>query len=273
MSTYTRTGPPAAWKVASQPRSVVRTGARGTRPTWSVGRDVAIAPGPTHRGCRPGCPASRRARRCRGRRRRTPSAAGHPTWSSPTRTASPRAQASWRTCRLSTTSAATMAAMLDARELNLTLDFCLRVGELLLSSGAGAADVTATMQSLCAGSSGVAQPRGRRHVHLAVDELPDRPRGAGVRADPAGQAARHRLRGPHPASTTWSATSSTATCDLTEARTAGPDRLVRPRAAALGGDPGLGRDVRRRRPAARRQRWPWSRSRSSPRSASTGSSW
>lgn len=34
------------------------------------------------------------------------------------------------------------------RELNLTLDFCLRVGELLLSSGAGAADVTATMYSL-----------------------------------------------------------------------------------------------------------------------------
>ena len=32
--------------------------------------------------------------------------------------------------------------------LALTLDFCLRVGELLLSSGAGAADVTATMLSL-----------------------------------------------------------------------------------------------------------------------------
>lgn len=38
--------------------------------------------------------------------------------------------------------------MSEARELNLTLDFCLRVGELLLSSGAGAADVTSTMQSL-----------------------------------------------------------------------------------------------------------------------------
>lgn len=38
--------------------------------------------------------------------------------------------------------------MLDARSLNLTLDFCLRVGELLLSSGAGAADVTATMHSV-----------------------------------------------------------------------------------------------------------------------------
>jgi uncharacterized membrane protein YjjP (DUF1212 family) len=41
-----------------------------------------------------------------------------------------------------------MAPMLEARELNLTLDFCLRVGELLLSSGAGAADVTSAMQSL-----------------------------------------------------------------------------------------------------------------------------
>lgn len=38
--------------------------------------------------------------------------------------------------------------MHDARTLNLTLDFCLRVGELLLSSGAGAADVTATMRAL-----------------------------------------------------------------------------------------------------------------------------
>jgi uncharacterized membrane protein YjjP (DUF1212 family) len=36
-------------------------------------------------------------------------------------------------------------------ELNLILDFCLRVGEVLLSSGAGAADVSATMQSLANG--------------------------------------------------------------------------------------------------------------------------
>ena len=38
--------------------------------------------------------------------------------------------------------------MLEARTLNLTMDFCLRVGEILLSSGAGAADVTATMQTV-----------------------------------------------------------------------------------------------------------------------------
>jgi uncharacterized membrane protein YjjP (DUF1212 family) len=33
----------------------------------------------------------------------------------------------------------------DGRELNLTLDLCLRVGELMLSNGAGAADVTSAM--------------------------------------------------------------------------------------------------------------------------------
>ena len=38
--------------------------------------------------------------------------------------------------------------MSETRELSLTLDFCLRVGDLLLSSGAGAADVAATMLSL-----------------------------------------------------------------------------------------------------------------------------
>ncbi len=47
--------------------------------------------------------------------------------------------------------------MLEARALNLTLDFCLRVGELLLSNGAGAADVTATMRSL-AWQLGVRRP-------------------------------------------------------------------------------------------------------------------
>ncbi len=38
--------------------------------------------------------------------------------------------------------------MSETRELTLTLDFSLRVGDLLLSSGAGAADVAATMLSL-----------------------------------------------------------------------------------------------------------------------------
>lgn len=43
------------------------------------------------------------------------------------------------------------------RALNLTLDFCLRVGEMLLSSGAGAADVLVTMQAL-ARHFGLVQP-------------------------------------------------------------------------------------------------------------------
>lgn len=47
-------------------------------------------------------------------------------------------------------------------ELNLTLDLCLRIGELLLGSGAGAADVTATMRS-------VAQHLGMRQVELDVN--------------------------------------------------------------------------------------------------------
>jgi uncharacterized membrane protein YjjP (DUF1212 family) len=38
--------------------------------------------------------------------------------------------------------------MPETREIHLTMDLCLRVGELLMSNGAGAADVTATMQSL-----------------------------------------------------------------------------------------------------------------------------
>lgn len=38
--------------------------------------------------------------------------------------------------------------MPETRTINLTMDLCLRVGEMLLSSGAGAADVTATMQSV-----------------------------------------------------------------------------------------------------------------------------
>jgi len=35
---------------------------------------------------------------------------------------------------------------MDVREVNLTLDFCLRVGELLIASGTGAADAVSTMR-------------------------------------------------------------------------------------------------------------------------------
>ena len=46
---------------------------------------------------------------------------------------------------------AELEARLEAertREIHLTMDLCLRIGEMLLSSGAGAADVTATMRSV-----------------------------------------------------------------------------------------------------------------------------
>lgn len=36
----------------------------------------------------------------------------------------------------------------DVKELNLTIDLCLRVGEMLLANGAGAADVTSTMRAV-----------------------------------------------------------------------------------------------------------------------------
>lgn len=49
----------------------------------------------------------------------------------------------------------------DPRELNLTIDLCLRIGEVLLSSGAGAADVAATMLS-------VASHLGLRHPEVDV---------------------------------------------------------------------------------------------------------
>ena len=35
-----------------------------------------------------------------------------------------------------------------SREVHLTMDLCLRIGDMLLASGAGAADVTATMGSV-----------------------------------------------------------------------------------------------------------------------------
>ena len=38
--------------------------------------------------------------------------------------------------------------MPEARTITLTLDLCLRIGEMLLSNGAGAADVSATMRLL-----------------------------------------------------------------------------------------------------------------------------
>ena len=43
--------------------------------------------------------------------------------------------------------------MSDTRETYKVLDLALRIGEILLSSGAGAADVTATGTTFCAAST------------------------------------------------------------------------------------------------------------------------
>jgi uncharacterized membrane protein YjjP (DUF1212 family) len=53
------------------------------------------------------------------------------------------------------------AAAERTREIHLTMDLCLRIGEMLLSSGAGAADVTATMRS-------VGDHLGLRHAEIDV---------------------------------------------------------------------------------------------------------
>lgn len=49
----------------------------------------------------------------------------------------------------------------DVKELNLSIDLCLRIGEMLLANGAGAADVTATMRA-------VAQHLGMRNTDIDV---------------------------------------------------------------------------------------------------------
>jgi len=57
------------------------------------------------------------------------------------------------------------------------LDLALRVGELLLSSGAGAADVTAQMQNVCiaCGLRGVTTSVTFTELQLSYQESPDRP--------------------------------------------------------------------------------------------------
>ncbi len=72
----------------------------------------------------------------------------------------------------------------DLRTLNRTLDLCLKVGEVLLSSGAGAADVVATMRAL-------AHALGVRHTQvdltftslaMSVQQVPDEPPVVQIRA-------------------------------------------------------------------------------------------
>lgn len=51
--------------------------------------------------------------------------------------------------------------MADDQQITLTLDLCLRIGELMMANGAGAADVAATMRA-------VARRQGLRHAEMDV---------------------------------------------------------------------------------------------------------
>ncbi|WP_168929605.1 threonine/serine exporter family protein [Nocardioides sp. GY 10127] len=78
-----------------------------------------------------------------------------------------------------------LAAIREAqqREIALGLDLCLRIGELLLSSGAGAADVSATMQSVAAslGIRGVDVDVTFTSLQLTAQGAPDEPPVVGNR--------------------------------------------------------------------------------------------
>ena len=136
--------------------------------------------------------------------------------------------------------AVSMATMLDTRTLNLTLDFCLRVGELLLSSGAGAADVTATMRALEL-AAGRAQPRRStsRSPSLSMSYQPDPEEPMVIQVRHVKQRdidyedltlVDHLVRDV-----------VVGRVELAEARAdPGPDRLVGPQPAALGGHASAG---------------------------------
>ena len=73
MSTYTCTGPPSSWNVASQPRST--SGSRAGHQPDLGDRSDELHAGPASSRSRQGCRASRRTHRCRGTSPGTPSAA------------------------------------------------------------------------------------------------------------------------------------------------------------------------------------------------------
>ena len=149
------------------------------------------------------------------------------------------------------------------------MDLCLRIGEMLLSSGAGAADVTATMRS-------VADHLGLRQAEIDVtftalsmsyqrslDDVPMLMMRHVQQRDIDYEdltAVDHLVRDI-----------LTDQADLYLARVAdGDDRLARPRLPALGGDHRVGRDGRRGRRLPRRRARGVARSRPSRRRSSTG---
>ncbi len=149
-----------------------------------------------------------------------------------------------------------MGRVPETREIYKTLDLCLRIGEVLLSSGAGAADVTASMLS-------VSYALGLRSADVDVTFTSlsmsyqtsfDEPALIQVRS------VRHRDIDYEDLTEVNFIVNDIITGDLDvdEARSAdGADRLLRPPAPAVGGHARLGVRRCRRRPAHRGRRWSW----------------
>ena len=145
-----------------------------------------------------------------------------------------------------------MGRVLESRALNLTLDFCLRVGEMLLSSGAGAADVTATMRSL-------SYHLGVRHpdidvtftsLSMSYQPSPEDPPLIHSRQVKQREIDYEDLTLVDHLVRDVAGRPGRPDGGTDRAR---PDRLLGAQPAPLGGHPRLGRDVRGRRPPARRQ--------------------
>ena len=122
-----------------------------------------------------------------------------------------------------------------------------------MANGAGAADVTATMQSLAIHLGLRAAEIDVTFTSLSMSFQSAARRTAG-RADPPGEAARHRLRGPHPRRPPGARRARRPGDPGRGAGRGRADRLVGPPDPPLGGHGRDRRDVRRGGADARRRR-------------------
>ena len=145
-----------------------------------------------------------------------------------------------------------MGEIKDRRDIYKTLDLGLRIGEVLLSSGAGAADVGATMLNVALGCGLRGATADVTFTELAMSHQTSSDEPALIQI----RQVRHReIDYEDLTLVDHLVRDLLGGCDRPRrgAQPAGPDRLLGAPAAALGGHPGLGRDGRRRRPAGRRQ--------------------
>ena len=138
-----------------------------------------------------------------------------------------------------------------SRDVYKTLDLALRIGEVLLSSGAGAADVGATMLNVAHGCGLRGATADVTFTELAMSHQTsfDEPAMIQIRQ------VRHREIDYEDLTLVDHLVRDllAGAIDRDEARSAArPDRVLRAPAAPLGGDARPRRDGRRRRPAGRR---------------------